>query len=379
MLLELTEEQRLLQQTVRQMAQERIAPRVQEIDQEDQLPEDILGLLHDQGLISLRVPEEYGGGGVDVTTLCLVLEELAKVSAGLAVLPCIQATMCHILNIGASPDQKAHFFSLITKGKKTGALAQTEPSAGSDAGAIKTRAVLDGDHYILNGAKCFISNGDRADFVITFARTTPGKGARGISCFLVDRDTPGFSIGKKEDKMGLRGTAAVEVIFQDAPVPKENLLGAPHEGFKIVLRSFNQTRVTIATLALGIAEGALEYALRYAQERVQFNQPIFDFQAIQFMLADMATRTEAARGLIYQAAANYDRGSKDNPVLSAMAKCYATDVAMQVSIDAVQILGGYGYMKDHPVERMMRDAKGLQILEGTNQIQRMVIARGILP
>jgi alkylation response protein AidB-like acyl-CoA dehydrogenase len=375
-MIELTEEQQLLLKTVNKLVKEQIIPRAAEIDEEDDFPWDIFRLLHKQGLVTLLIPEEWGGGGSDVLTTTLVIEEIAKGSASCSALIAIQGSGPLFLANG-NEDQQRRYLPLIAEGKVV-ALALTEPEAGSDAAAIKSKAVLQGDYYVLNGRKCFISNGNIADIYFVWAITQPGKGAKGISAFILEKDTPGFSVGKIEKKMGYKGYPTAELIFDEVKIPRQNLLGPEGEGFIIVMRAFEALRVFVGAMALGIAGGAMEYAANYARERYQFGRPIAEFQAIRFMLADMAIKVNAGKGLIYTAAQKVDRKEKDARFYASMAKCYCSDMAMEVTTDAVQILGGYGYMKDHPVERMMRDAKLTQIFEGTSQIQRIIIADHIL-
>jgi len=308
--------------------------------------------------------------------LCLVVEEIAKVSAASAGMFSGPIGLTLSLHFG-SPEQKREYFSRIANGKFS-ALAVTEPGAGSDVASIKTKAIRKGNGYTLNGTKSLISLGDIADNVVVFARTRPEGGHKGISAFIVDTDTSGFRIGKIEHKMGFRGFTTAELIFEDVRLSDSSLLGEENEGFKVVMEVFDGLRNMVGAFGLGIAQGSLDYAIRYAKERVQFGRPIAKFQGIQFMLADMAMAVEAARSLLYTAASMYDKGMRGAIKFASMAKCLASDTAMRVTTDAVQILGGYGYMKDHPVERMMRDAKLTQIIEGTSQIQRMIIARYLL-
>jgi len=375
-MIELTEEQQLLLKTVKRLVEEQIAPRAAEIDEKDEFPWDIFRLLHKQGLVTLLIPEEWGGGGSDALTTTLVIEEIAKASAAVSALIAIQGSGPLFLAHG-NETQRKRYLPQIAEGKVV-ALALTETEAGSDAASIKSRAVLDRDHYILNGRKCFISNGNIADIYFVWAITSPEKGAKGISAFILEKDTPGFSVGKIEKKMGFKGYPTAELIFEDVKIPQGNRVGPEGEGFIIVMQAFEALRVFVGTMALGIAAGAMEYAANYARERYQFGRPIAEFQAIRFMLADMAMKINAGKGLIYTAAKKVDRKEKDARFYASMAKCYCSDMAMRVTTDAVQILGGYGYMKDHPVERMMRDAKLTQIFEGTSQIQRIIIADHIL-
>jgi len=373
----LSEEQRMILDVVREVARERIAPRAMEIDHRGEYPWDIKKALADLDILGLAIPQEYGGTSQGLLFLCMAIEELTKPCASSGLILMIQSLGALPIELAGSPDQKKRYFPRMATGEWLGAFALTEPNAGSDAAAIQTRAVKKGDTYILNGTKRFITNADVADVIVTFALTDPGKGAKGISAFIVEKGFSGFSIGKHEEKMGIRGSTTCEVIFQDCEVPATNLLGREGDGFKIAMMTLDRSRPEVGAQAVGIAQGAIDYAIAYAKERHQFGQPIANFQGIQFMLADMAMQTEAARQLVYHAAALFDAG-QDATIYSAMAKCFASDVAMKVTTDAVQILGGYGYIKEYPVERMMRDAKITQIYEGTNQIQRLVISRELL-
>jgi alkylation response protein AidB-like acyl-CoA dehydrogenase len=377
-----TEEQKMMQQMVRRLVNEKVAPRAAEIDETDEFPWDIVKVFGENGLLNLVLPEEYGGVNANNTTLCIVIEEIAKVSPACGLTVFTTQALQNVLVRGGNDEQKKRFYPKFESGDKICAFVLTEPNAGSDAGSIQTRAILDGDNYIFNGNKNFITTGEVADYYLVFAMTQPGKRAKGMSAFIVEKGTEGFSFGKKENKMGLRGSPTVELIFEDAKVPKENLLGEEGQGWKILTEYGNLMRTWgAASTSLGIAEGALAYATGYAKERTQFGKPIAAFQAIQFMLADMAILTEASKSLILKASWTRDKETepffKIEPMVS-MAKCFTTDTAMKVTTDAVQILGGYGYTKEYPVERMMRDAKGVQIFDGTNQIQRVIIARNLI-
>jgi len=372
----LTEDQEMILATVRDLAKDKIAPRAAEIDKTGEFPWDIIELYRETGILSLPIPEEYGGGGASELTGCMVLEEIAKVCANST-----HALADHWLGItplmvAGNEEQKQKYLTQMVTG--LAAFSLTEPEAGSDAGGVQTKAVLDGDDYVLNGQKCFCTDGNEADFITIFAKTDPtAAGARGLSAFIVEKKTPGLSIGKIEDQMGMRGTRACEIILEDCRVPRENLLAKEGNGFRIAMQTLDRTRPIDAALAVGIADGALAYAIDYAKERRQFGQPIAEFQGIQFMLSDMATELEAARQLVYKAAYVIDHGGPD-PKLSAMSNYFATDMAVKVTNDAMQVLGGYGYMKDYPLEQKMRDARLLQIVEGTNQVQRIVVARNLL-
>jgi len=373
--MELTEQQQMILEMVRRMAQERVAPRAAEIDERDEFPQDLWELFREAGLLRLVVPEEYGGLGADHTTICLVVEALAKASASAAHIVFTCASNISPLLIGGSDELKARILPRYAAEGWLAALAITEPEAGSDVAALQATAKRSGDHYVLNGTKAMISNGDNAGIYCLFAKTDPAAGRKGISAFAVEAGTPGLIPGRHERKMGMRGSVLTGLTLEELRVPAANRLGAEGDGFRICMESLNSARLITAAHSLGIAGGALEYARRYAKERRQFGQALAEFQGVQYLLADMATQLEAARTLTYEATRKYDRKEPDLVKFSAMAKLFATDMVMQVTTDAVQVLGGYGYLKDHPVERMMRDAKVEQIWDGTNQIQRMVIGR----
>jgi alkylation response protein AidB-like acyl-CoA dehydrogenase len=375
---QLTESQKMIRQTIREIVKDKVVPRAAEIDETDEFPWDIFRIFQEADLLGLAVPVEYGGVGADSLTFCLVTEEIAKASLACATIVTTQGLGVAPILLAGSEEQKRRYLPQIAKGECVVAFGLTEPEAGSDVTVIETRAIVDGDSYLLNGSKCFTSQGAVAHIFSIFAKTDMEvSGARGISAFIVDKDTPGFSIGKHERKMGVHGISNTELFFDDCRIPQENLMGKEGQGFGTAMRTLDVTRPTVACQAVGVAQGALDYALNYAKERVQFGQPIIDFQGIQFMLADMAMEIEAARQLAYKAATLIDEGSEEIAKYGAMSKCFASDVAMRVTTNAVQILGGYGYMKSHPVERMMRDAKIIQIWEGTNQIQRIVISRAL--
>ncbi|MDP2725955.1 MAG: acyl-CoA dehydrogenase family protein [Dehalococcoidia bacterium] len=374
-----TEQQELIRRTVRDIAQKVVAPRAAEIDRTGEYPWDIKEVLVKQNLFGLTIPEEYDGFGADLMTVCLVIEELAKVDCSVAGIMVGVVDGIYALSIAANEEQKKRYFPKLASGAIGGAIAITEPGAGSDVAAMSTRGVLEGDHYTLNGVKHFITMGGGVSEIFTvFAITDPSKGARGISAFIVEKDYKGFTIGKHEDKMGMRSLPNVELILEDVSVPVANLLGKEGDGFKIVMQALDRARPGVAAQSVGLAQGAVDYAIEYSKTRVQFGQPIGEFQGVQFMLADMATQVEAARYLTYKSASLIDQKSKEGPKFAAMAKLFASDTAMRVTTDAVQVLGGYGYIKDHPVERMMRDAKLMQLYVGTNQIQRIIIGRALL-
>lgn len=374
----LTEDQKMLRDLARQVADEKIRPVAAEYDEKEEFPWPIVKILADSDLFGVYIDEKYGGIGGSVFNLCLCTEELSKACGGIALALAATALGTFPIILFGNDEQKQKYLPDIAAGRKLAAFAITEPEAGSDAGSIKTTAKKDGDHYILNGTKQWITNGGDAEVYTVVAMTDKAKGARGASAFIVDKGTPGFEFGKKEKKLGIRASSTRELIFTDCKVPKENLLGREGMGFIVAMRTFDSSRPGVAAQAVGIAQGALDHAVKYAQERKQFGQSISSFQGIQFMLADMATQVEAARALIYSAARMVDSGSKNISKASAMSKLFASDVAMKVTVDAVQVLGGYGYMRDYPVEKYMRDAKITQIYEGTNQIQRNVIALALI-
>ena len=371
----LTEEQQMIKDLARRIADEKIAPRASELDETGEFPWDLIKIIADADLFGVYLPEEYGGLGGGVFEQCLVVEELSRACSGVAVSYAASGLGCMPVLVLGSEEQKQKYLPDIASGKRLAAFAATEANAGSDPAGMETTAVLDGDHYVLNGTKQWITNGGEAEIYTVMAVTNKKKGARGISCFIVEKGTPGFSFGKKENKMGIRASATRELIFSDCRIPKENLLGGKEGiGFIATMKTFDRTRPGIGAQAIGIAQGALDASVKYARERKQFGQSISSFQGLQFMLADMATQLEAARALVYATAKMIDGGAKNFSKESAMAKLFASDTAMKVTVDAVQVFGGYGYMKEYPVEKMMRDAKITQIYEGTNQIQRQIIA-----
>lgn len=374
----LTEDQLEMQELARRIAVEKMKPLAEHYDKEGVFPWDIVEIMRQSDLFAILVPEEYDGISGKVMDLAIVTEELCAVDAGIALAFGATGLGMYPILIAGSEEQKQKYLPIIASGEQLCAFALTEANAGSDASAIETTARKEGDYYILNGTKQWITNGGEAGIYTVFAMTDKSKGARGASCFIVEKGTPGFSFGKKEDKMGIRASATRELIFEDCKVPAENLLGREGTGFITAMKVFDKSRPMVGAQAVGIARGAYEAAARYSKERHQFGKPIADFQAVQFMLADMATEIEAARALVMQTARMIDAGAKRYAKESAMCKYYASDVAMKVTVDAVQILGGYGYMKEYPVEKMMRDAKILQIYEGTNQIQRGIVASNLL-
>lgn len=374
----LTEEQKMVKGLAHKIAEEKIRPVAAKYDQSEEYPWEIIKIAAEAGLFGLFIPEEYGGMSVNVLNLCLATEELSRACGGIAVCYAASALGTFPIVLFGNEEQKKKYLPDLASGKKVAAFAVTEPEAGSDASAIKTTAKKEGEHYILNGLKHFITNGGDAQIYVVIAMTDKAKGARGASAFIVEKGTPGFTFGKKEEKFGIRASSTRELIFTDCKVPAKNLLSKEGMGFIVTMRTFDMSRPGVAAQALGIAQGALELAVKYAKERHQFGKSISSFQGIQWMIADMATEIEAARGLVYTTARMVDAGIKDVGKESAMAKMYASDVAMKVAVDALQIFGGYGYMRDYPIEKYVRDAKITQIYEGTNQIQRNIIALSII-
>jgi len=370
----LTEEQSMIIDTAREVAQKKILPVREKYDHEGIFPWDVVEAMAEADLFGLYIPEEYDGFGGGVFELCLAAEELSKVCGGISLAMAATALGTFPILLFGSEEQKKKYLPGIATGKTLAAFGLTEANAGSDALGMKTTAVLDGDHYVLNGTKQWITNGENAKVYTVFAKTNPAKGARGLSCFIVEKDTPGFSFGKHEDKMGIRASSTTELVFQDCRIPKENLLAREGMGSIVAINTLNYSRPGVGAQALGIAAGALDDAIKYSRERVQFGAPISSFQAVQHMLADMATEVEAARALLYATAKTVDAGEKRFAKESAMSKLKCSDVAMKVTVDALQVMGGYGYMREYPMEKRMRDAKITQIYEGTNQIQRNEIA-----
>jgi alkylation response protein AidB-like acyl-CoA dehydrogenase len=375
---QLSEETKLFQESIRDFAKNVVEPRAMEIDESGEFPWDMVEKLRENDILGLPFEEKYGGQDADLLTLCIAVEELARVCVNTSLILGCQELGSTPIKLGASDEQKKKYIPPLASGEKLAAFGLTEPEAGSDAAAMKSRAVKKGDKYILNGQKCFITNGGTAETFSIFAMTDPEKGVRGISAFIVEKDFPGFTIGKHENKLGIRGSSTTELIFEDCEIPAENLLWQEGKGFNLAMMTLDRTRSSIGAQGLGVATGALEYAIGYMKERVQFGRPIAALQGLQFMVADLAMQVEAARSLVYRAATAVDNEEPGFSALSAMAKCFATDTAMKVTTDCVQLMGGYGYMKEYPMERMMRDAKITQIYEGTNQIQRVVISRALL-
>jgi len=374
----LTEEQQMVLETVRGFAEKEVKPVASKMDAASEFPQGLVKALGEMGLMGAFIPTEYGGSGMDLLTYILAMEEISKAWASLGVIMTVNNSLaCDPINRFGNRMQKEKYLVPLAQGRLLGCYALTEPGAGSDAGGIATRARRDGDHYILNGTKLFITNGKNADVAVVYAVTDPARRKKGISAFIVEKAFPGFVVGKIEDKMGLRGSDTAELIFQECRVPAENLLGVENEGFKIALATLDGGRIGIAAQALGIAQGCLEESLAYAKERKQFNRPIADFQAIQNMLADMKTEIDAARLLTHRAAWSRHQG-RPVTAIAAEAKLYASEMANRVAYRAVQIFGGYGFIKDFPVERFYRDARITTLYEGTSEVQRMVIARHLL-
>jgi len=370
----LTEEQRMIIETAREIAQKKILPVREKYDHDGIFPWDVVKACADADLCGLYIPEQYGGFGGGVFELCLAVEELSKVCGGISLAIAATALGTFPILLFASDEQKKKYLPDIASGKKLAAFGLTEANAGSDALSMKTTAVRDGDFYVLNGTKQWITNGENAEIYTIIAKTNPAKGARGLTAFIVEKGTPGFSFGKHEDKMGIRASSTTELVFQDCRVPAANVLSREGMGAVVTITTLNNSRPGVGAQALGIAAGALEDAVKYSRERIQFGAPISSFQAVQHMLADMGTQIEAARALMYATARTIDAGEKKFAKESAMTKLFCSDVAMKVTVDALQVMGGYGYMREYPMEKRMRDAKITQIYEGTNQIQRNEIA-----
>ena len=374
------EEQVMLRDSIRRMVDKHVKPLVPELEGTDRFPDELVPIFGDMGLLQLWLPEEYGGPGGDLTTVCLAKEEIAKVSLSAATL-CANNSISFILPLlhFGTEEQKRRWLPLAAQGRLVSAVGITEPQTGSDVSSIRTRAVRDGESWVINGQKCWITWGANAHYVLLFARTSEAAGSNGISAFLVDTKTPGFRVGRQEHKMGRHGSPSHELLFENMRVPADALIGREGEGFKACMKVLDLNRPTIAAGSLGIAQGALDAAVQYSKDRVQFGKPISQFQAIQFKLADMAIQIEAARALLYNTTQEIDSGDHSRlTVMSSIAKCFVTDIAMDVAVEAVQVLGAYGYSTEFPVERMMRDAKVNQIIEGTNEIHRMIIARHLL-
>jgi alkylation response protein AidB-like acyl-CoA dehydrogenase len=377
---QLAEEHEELRQAIRALADKEIAPYAAEVDDQERFPREALDALNRSGFVAVHVPEEYHGQGADSVATCIVIEEVARVCASSSLIPAVNKLGTMPIILSASDALKRQVLPSIASGEAMASYALSEREAGSDTASMKTRARLDGDHWVLNGTKCWITNAGESTWYTVMAVTDPraAKPSNGISAFVVHKDDPGFSVGAKERKLGIKGSPTREIYFEDCAIPVDRIIGEPGAGLKTALRTLDHTRPTIGAQAVGIAQGALEAAVAYVKDRKQFGQTIADFQGVRFMLADMAMKIEAARHMVYVAAAKAERGEANIGFITAAAKCYASDVAMEVTTDAVQLFGGAGYTRDFPVERMMRDAKITQIYEGTNQIQRVVMSRALL-
>jgi len=374
----LSEEHRAIRAAVRDLCEAKVAPYAAEVDEEGRYPEEAEKALRQADFHAPHVPEEYGGAGADALATVLVIEEVARVCVASSLIPAVNKLGSLPLMIAGSEDLKRHYLTKLAAGDGGFSYCLSEPDAGSDAVAMKTRAVRDGDGWVLDGVKRWITNAGESEYYTVMAVTDPEQRSRGISAFVVEKSDEGVTFGAKEKKLGIKGSPTREVYLDNVHLPAERMIGAEGTGFETAMKTLDHTRITIAAQAVGVAQGALDYALGYAKERQQFGKPISDFQGLQFLLADMGMKVEAARQLTYAAAGRSERGDADLTFFGAAAKCFASDVAMEVTTNAVQVLGGYGYTRDYPVERMMRDAKITQIYEGTNQVQRIVMARQLL-
>ncbi|TIC86716.1 acyl-CoA dehydrogenase [Nocardioides sp. GY 10113] len=374
----LSEEHRAIREAVRDLCDAKVAPYAAEVDEEARFPQEAADALRAADFHAPHVPEEYGGAGADALATCIVIEEVARACVSSSLIPAVNKLGSLPIQLGGSEQLKKEYLSRLAAGEGGFSYCLSEPDAGSDAANQRTRAVRDGDHYVLNGVKRWITNAGVSEYYTVLATTDPDKRSRGISAFVVEKSDEGVSFGAPEKKLGIKGSPTREVYFDNVRIPADRLIGEEGQGFEIALRTLDHTRVTIAAQAVGVAQGALDYAIGYAKERQQFGRSIADFQGLQFLIADMGMKVEAARQMTYAAAAKSERGDEDLTFFGAAAKCFASDVAMEVTTNAVQVLGGYGYTRDYPVERMMRDAKITQIYEGTNQVQRIVMARQLL-
>ncbi|MCX6397042.1 MAG: acyl-CoA dehydrogenase family protein [Propionibacteriales bacterium] len=374
----LSEEHREIRKVVREIAEAKIAPFAAAVDEEARYPQEAHDALLAADFHAPHVPEQYGGAGADALATVLVIEEVARVCVSSSLIPAVNKLGSLPVQISGSEELKEKYLTKLAAGEGGFSYALSEPDAGSDAGGMTTRAVRDGDHYVLNGVKRWITNAGESEYYTVMAVTDPDSRTRGISAFVVEKSDEGVSFGAPEKKLGIKGSPTKEVYLDNVRIPADRIIGAEGSGFETAMRTLDHTRVTIAAQAVGVAQGALDYALEYAMERQQFGKSISEFQGLQFLLADMGMKVEAARQMTYAAAGRSERGDTDLTFFGAAAKCFASDVAMQVTTDAVQVLGGYGYTRDYPVERMMRDAKITQIYEGTNQVQRIVMARQLL-
>ena len=376
----LSEEQQMLKDMVRKISEKEFAPRAAEIDEKETFPWENKKVLEENGLLGIQIPEKYGGAEAGMVSLAIVTEEVARVCASTSAILTTQALATDPLLIAGTDEQKMKWLKPMAEGSVLGACAITESGAGSDVTGIRTTATEKDGGYVINGNKIFITNGGVSDIIVVVVYTDKSKKHKGISLFVVTKDTPGFSVGKEEKKLGIRGSDTRELIFEDCFVPEENRLGMPGDGFKVLMKVFNYTRPGIGAQAVGIAQGAMDAVVNYCKERVQFGKTLSEFQGLQWMMAEMALKIEMARTMIYRVCATIDNepDSRDIPRLASMAKWFASDAAMQITTDAVQIFGGYGYTREYPLERMMRDAKITQIYEGTNQVQRIIIANSLL-
>ncbi|GBE05540.1 MAG TPA: acyl-CoA dehydrogenase [Nitrospirae bacterium] len=374
----LDEEQLMIRDLARQISDEKIIPVRAELDEKEEFPWDIMKALAQSDFFGLAIPEEYGGLGKGCFELAIAVEELSRACLGVSTTFAANALGTYPLLLFGTDEQKKKYLPDIASGKRLVAFAITEANAGSDAAGVQTTARLEGDEYVLNGTKQWITNGGEAEIYTVIAMTARNKGPRGAAAFVIEKGTPGFNFGKKENKMGIRASVTRELIFENCRIPKENIIGKAGMGFIIAMKTLDSSRTGVGAQGVGVAQGAFETATKYASERHQFGQPVISFQAVQHLLADMAIQIEASRSLVYSVSKFIDSGAKDVTKESAMAKVYATDVAMKVTVDAVQVMGGAGYMREYPVEKMMRDAKILQIYEGTNQIQRNVIGQALI-
>ena len=377
-LFQLPEEHVALREAIRALSEKEILPHAADVDEKARFPREALDALVASGFNAIHVPEEYDGQGADSVAACIVIEEVARVDASASLIPAVNklGTMGLILN--GSDELKKQVLPSIASGEAMASYALSEREAGSDAASMKTRARLEGSNWVLNGSKCWITNGGESSWYTVMAVTDPERKANGISAFMVHKDDPGFTVGPLEKKLGIKGSPTAELYFEDCTIPEDRIIGEPGTGFKTALQTLDHTRPTIGAQAVGIAQGALDNAIAYVKERKQFGKPIASFQGVEFMIADMAMKVEAARLMVYTSAARAERGEKNLGFISSASKCLASDVAMEVTTDAVQLFGGAGYTRDFPVERMMRDAKITQIYEGTNQIQRVVMSRALL-
>jgi alkylation response protein AidB-like acyl-CoA dehydrogenase len=374
----LPDEHNELRAVLRDLCEKEIAPHAADVDEKPRFPDEALKALNESGFSAVHVPEEYGGQGADSIATCIVIEEVARVCATSSLIPAVNKLGTMGLILSGSDELKKQVLPAIASGEAMASYALSEREAGSDAASMRTRARADGDFWILNGTKAWITNGGKSTWYTVMASTDPDKKANGISAFMVHKDDEGFTVGPKERKLGIKGSPTTELYFENCRIPGDRIIGEPGTGFKTALRTLDHTRPTIGAQAVGIAQGALDAAIAYTKDRKQFGKSISDFQGVQFMLADMAMKVEAARLMVYSAAARAERGESGLGFISSASKCFASDVAMEVTTDAVQLFGGAGYTQDFPVERMMRDAKITQIYEGTNQIQRMVMSRALL-